>query len=230
VASAEPSPGRYVLSPESQKQPQLLADGESFSTEPTFLVQSSDASGCRIDFHLTALLMEEIAIKGSRYSALTIPGGGISGLSGEPGLPTYSGLLAVPEGRAVSVFSSVKGQRTYSNVKVLPVQPDNATDFVMDAAVYSGRKASTKYSDQNDAYVILGEPAIYPGVRVVPFTIQPVSFDPQKNEITTLAHLEVSFEFSGVDQRAKSHRTSGIMPESFAGLLQVSWSTQIRLD
>ncbi len=220
VASAEPAPGRFVLNPESQGQPRLLVGSESISTEPSFVVQSSDASGCRLDFHLTAMLMEELTVEGARYSALTIPGGGMSGLAGEPGLPTYSGLLAVPEGSGIQVESIALGQRKYADMRVLPFQPDAATEFVMDAAVYSGQKAAGKRTDQHDAFVILGDPAIYHGVRVVPFTIQPVSFDPQKNEITTISHLEVNFVFSGDDQRAKSRRSNGLIPESFAGLLR----------
>ncbi len=155
VASAEPDSGRYVLNPDSQSPPRLLTVGESLSAEPTFEVQWSDVSGCLLDFHFPALLMEELIIEGERFGALTIPGGGMSGLAGEPGLPTYSGLLAVPEGSAVEVSGVVQGQRKFSNVRVFPVQPDDGAGFVLNAAAYSGGSAggqvAGKKTDQDDA-------------------------------------------------------------------------------
>ncbi len=218
TASAGADSYRYLLNPGSQQQPHLLAPGESLIKQPTFSVVSNDETGCLLDFNLSTVLMEELEIKGIRYSALTIPGGAMGGKVGEPGLPVYSGMLSVPDGLAVQVLSTVKQQRVFADMTVLPVQSDVENEFVINEDFYSGKMAGLVKGKTHEL-ITLGEPAIYHGVRVVPFTVNPVSFDSATNQITTVSQLEINFTFSGVDHRAKSHGEKKLMPESFAGIL-----------
>ncbi len=224
--AAGPTASRFVLNLEGKAGKRLVEASESGPVAPTLVVEGSDAGSCRLVFQLSSLLLEEINIQGTKYSALTIAGGGMLGKVGEPGLPTFSGMLAVPEGRKVEVLASVGLDRVFSDLKVLPVQPDDASTFVLNPDAYREGMKKSQAGTDGDQLVILGEPAIYHGVRVVPFTIKPVAFDPEKSSITVASQLDLEFTFSGRDDRAKSRRTSGPLPESFSGLLQdkiVNW-------
>ena len=79
--------------------PAELAEG----TEPHLRVLSADEDGATIVFDLPELVIQELVREGEEFQVLSIPGGGFAGESGEPALPTYSRLVAVPEGKEIRV-------------------------------------------------------------------------------------------------------------------------------
>jgi len=98
----------------------LLAEADA-SELPGLELVTQDETSCRIDFRLPYLQMEEVVAEGKTYQALTIPGGGMAGEIGQPGLPTFSGLVAIPEGKSVQCELISHNKRTLSGYRVLPV-------------------------------------------------------------------------------------------------------------
>jgi len=190
----------------------LILREDSAATAPGITLESSADDRCTITFDLPSLQQETLTVDGQAYRALTIPGGGLAGKIGQPRLPTYSGLLALPIGRSVQFNVLARDDKTFANTQVLPVQPEDADEFVIDHAHYA------KAASQPAPTVILGDPAIMHGQRVVPFVIMPVACDPAAGTVTASSRLEVEFTFVGDDDRNNPRLTSAQLPASFAGL------------
>jgi len=174
--------------------------------------------GCDLRFVLPALTVEDVEAGGQSWQALTIEGGEMAGKIGEPGLPTYAGFVAVPAGHAVSARAIVRERRTIDAVRVMPVQPDQGEDFVVDDAAYTGM--STRATEM----ITLGQPAIMHGVQLVPFTLQPVSYDPRGDQIDVATEVDLAFTFTPDGPGAPLE----FVAESFDRLLDnlaVNWDT-----
>jgi hypothetical protein len=173
---------------------------------------SEDAGGCDILFELNELTKETITVDGEAFHALTISGGGISGLDGHPGLPTYSGMIAVPEGYSVKLAITSTMEKEFSGMRVLPVQPDQAETFIIDRAAYSSGSKTGSFT------VNLGQPAIYLGQTVAPFTIHPVQYQADQDIINITHRLGIHFEFVADGKGPVSRRAFETVPQSFARL------------
>ncbi len=189
----------------------IVLNAEASSSPPGVNLKSASDEQCTVIFDLPYLDRETVTVNGRSYQALSIPGGGLAGKVGHPGIPTYSGLLALPIGRSVRATILTRKDQTLQDTQLLPIQPDKADEFVIDAAQYAtpGQPSPT---------VILGEPAIMHGRRVVPFVIRPVVFDPTAGTATVSTHLEIGFTFEGQDNRNNPRSAPTDLPASFAGL------------
>jgi len=81
----------------------LILDAAFTGDGPTARVLTAEPGQLRVEFRLPWLDVEQVDVDDQIYHALRIPGGGLTGQQGQPGLPTYSKLLAVPSGKSVSV-------------------------------------------------------------------------------------------------------------------------------
>ncbi len=174
--------------------------------------------GCELRFALPALTVEDVQAAGQTWQALTIEGGELAGEIGEPGLPTYAGFVAVPAGHSVSARATVRDRRTLDAIHLMPVQPDQGEDFVVDREAYAG--ASTRAAEM----VTLGEPAIMHGVQLVPFTVQPVSYDPRGEQVEVATEIDLAFTFTP----AGSGAPLDFVAESFDRILDdlaVNWDS-----
>ena len=79
-------------------------------------------------------------------------------------LPTFSRLIQIPDEAGVSVDVNVVETRELQGYRPMPMQPDGAQAFTIDAAAYS----RTGYGDAPQ--VSVGEPALARNLRVVPIT------------------------------------------------------------
>ena len=162
-----------------------------------------------LEFTLPFLNLEEITAAGELYQGLSIPGGNLRGQPGQAGLPSVSYLIAIPDHAAVQVDVTAKQEHRFQHIRVFPVQPDDSDKFHLDRAYYSSGAPDAP------ALVEVGAPAIMHGLRVVPLTISPVSFEPLKGEITVASHLEIAIGFSGQDTRNAVAPRRSLVPESF---------------
>jgi len=194
------------------EQEKIHLRDDSTVTAPGLSLQSSSDDRCTVTFDLPFLHQQTLAVDGQTYQALTIPDGGLAGKIGQPGLPTFSGMLALPIGRSVQFNVLARDDKTFANTQVLPVQPEDADEFVIDDVYYS---AAAK---QQSPTVILGDPAIMHGQRVVPFVIIPVACDPAAGTVTASSHLEIEFTFEGRDDRNNPRVDNAKLPASFANL------------
>ncbi len=195
---------------------EILLTSSPGASSPLLELTAGGLDGCELRFALPALTVEDVEAAGQTWQALTIEGGGLAGEIGEPGLPTYAGFVAVPAGHSVTARATVRERRTLEAVRLLPVQPDQGEDFVVDAEAYAG--ASTQAAEM----VVLGEPAIMHGVRLVPFTVQPVSYDPRGELVDVATEVDLAFTFTPDGQDAPL----AFVAESFDRMLDdlaVNW-------
>ncbi|MBN1423028.1 carboxypeptidase regulatory-like domain-containing protein, partial [Candidatus Fermentibacteria bacterium] len=192
----------------------LTLDGTTDSATPSFTVVEQTAGSLRLQMRLGALDHEEFAVDGEVFSAFTIPGGGIRGADGQPGLPVITRLVAVPSNAAVSVKSVTHKQTVLAGYRVFPVQPDQAADFVIDRAAYAQPIVNAPPA------VEVGEPALFHSLRVVPLTFSPVTYDPLRDELTVCTEIEVKLDFGGHDPRNGSPLPRSRIPESFHFMYQ----------
>jgi len=196
----------------------LLADSDrlvldpSADADPAITLKSSSDQGCTVVFDLPYLDQETVIGDGQEFRSLTISGGGLVGDVGHPEIPTFSGLLALPVGRGVQADIRSREDHTLAGTRLAPVQPQDGGAFVV-APDYASSAA-----DMRGPEVILGQPAIMHGRRVVPFVIMPMSCDPAAGTVTVASRLEIEFIFEGNDDRNNPRSNPGALPASFAGL------------
>ncbi len=187
----------------------VILDPTATESLPEFRVQYDADGNLAVRLHLPALTSEEIEVEGVVYQALTIPGGGIDGQEGRPGLPTISRLLAVPQGATVSVRVHDRREDILPGYRVFPVQPAGAEKFVVDTAFYA------KSGGEEPPVVQIGEPAWMRHVQVVPVTFHPVHYDPAHQELRVVSSLDVVFEFDGQAPQPAKTLVPAYIPESF---------------
>jgi hypothetical protein len=184
----------------------ILVDSPSDGS-PAFSVLADDAEGLRLEFRLPTLDLEEFTEGGKLFHVLTIKGGGMAGETGEPGLPTITRFVSVPEHATVSARIVSDERQVLEGYRVLPVQPDDAQEFVIDRAYYERSRALTPPA------LAVGEPAMMRDQRVVPITFSPVSYDPASGKLAIASRMEIAVEFSGSSDRAAPPVRK--IPESF---------------
>jgi len=180
------------------------------SADPVrLLLLSEDSNGCDILFELNELNKETIVVEKEVFQALTVSRGGLSGPEGHPALPTFSGMIAVPEGYSSRIEVISAEEKTLSEMRIFPVQPDKAETFVIDHSAYLTQGLSKEYT------VDLGDPAIYLGQTVVPFTVHPIKYQPEIETITVATRLNLHFEFVADGKGLSSRRSFTTVPQSF---------------
>ena len=196
----------------------LILDPNSPTIAPSVQVLDTDRQDLmRMEFRLPALDLEQIPVGDESFDALSIAGGGLIGAEGQAALPTFSRLVAVPEGAAVNLRVLDSEQQVIEGYRPLPLQPADAREFVMDRSWYATGRAEVR------AEAIVGAPAILRDLRVVPVTFQPVSYDPASGELRVTTRVELELDFSDRSSNVAnfdSPRSRSLIPESFDRLYQ----------
>jgi len=232
--------GGVLSDPASAIETLSLQPG-STDAEPQWTVLSQDAGSLVLEFELGALQVEEVSAQGKTWHGLSVIGGGILGRDGEPGIPSAGRLVAVPAGAAVEARILSHSWRQLDDLRLLPVQPDDAEAFFIDESVYartgwqdvahaesvSGRAMVVSLSGRNGdptPQILFGEPAIMAGQPVVPITVGALAYDAAGGRAMALERVQVELVFSGGAGLTGSRRP---IPGSFDRLMseQVSGYT-----
>ena len=176
---ATPDPAARVLGPGTTAEP------------PQIRVLEETGERLRLVFELPALAVEDLVTDAGIFQAVAIPGGDASGAPGEPMLPTFARLVSVPDRADVRVTVTSRTDGEYEGIRLVPAQPDEESGFAYDADVY------TRDAFQGEVPVLVGEPAILRGVRVVPITFSPVSYNPAQSRLRVAHRMEVEVSFTG---------------------------------
>ncbi|MCP4547246.1 MAG: hypothetical protein GY835_12375 [bacterium] len=198
LCQADTDTQKIVLIPDAGDEPVI-----------TMSEDRSDFSVITISF--PTLSREDLVVDGENWQALTIPGGDIRGQSGQAGLPVFSGLIAVPEGCDVALRVRDTRQRELSGFRILPVQPDDAAEAVIDRAYYR-----TRAMDEV-ALIRSGEIGYLRGLRVMPVTVNPVAYQPTSGKLLVYETIELELEYRETGERTAVAAPT-FLPESFARL------------
>jgi hypothetical protein len=167
---------------------------------PQFELLSSDADGVHLIFNLPVLEVEAYNLDGEIFHTVAIPGGQLHGELGEPSLPAFTRLVAIPNRSGVTLRVVSVEEETFDGFRLLPMQDDEGDAFRHNREVYR----------QNDFLggetVTIGDPQLMRDLRVVPLTFRPVSFNPVTGDIRVTRRVEVELVFAGMDLRSTCER------------------------
>ena len=197
----------FPLSALARVDAQRLDLDPAAGAEPALELLELREDGATLSFTLPWLDLDELVQGNEFYQALSIPGGGMAGAEGAPGLPTLSRLIAIPAGATVTLRTRERDRSNVGGMRLLPVQRDGADAFTIDRAAYSEPASSPE--------VLLGEPALLRHQSVLPITISPVGYDPASGELVVATRIEIELEFSGGDRSS----APAFIPESFDRML-----------
>ena len=160
---------------------------------PRIEVVSATAGGLTLDFELPALSLESVTFEGEEFRSVTIPGGGLEGAVGEPALPVYGRLLALPDGMSARVRAIPLEEERIADVRPLPMQSGkDEKGFAYDRNAYTAARIADR---EEDALVRVGSPGILRDLRVVDLVIRPVSYDAASGGLRVARRLQVEVEF-----------------------------------
>ena len=182
----------------------LDLEGGAAATKPEFRILSQDESGVRLSFVLDALNLEKFEADGELFDALSIPGGGMRGADGHPGLPVISKLIALPAGSSARVKVLSREEQVLPDLRLFPVQPDGAERFVMDEGAYLTPSLDAAPD------VEIGEPGMMRELSVSALRVNPVRYDPVSREARVATSMEIEIEFA-----SEAVEAAEFIPESF---------------
>ncbi len=206
-----------VLAADDATQPLSLSPrGEVAPPVVKVLAQRPGAMSLELD--VTSLDVADVTIDGRAYQAMTLTDGGTLGEPGEPMLPTVTRLVAVPAGVGVRLTVTGKDMAPLPSTSLAPVQPvlDGSRGEAAPVATASVYAAAPR----REATASVGEPALVRGIRVVPVTFSPVSYDPRTGELAVARTLTVDLTFAGRDTRNDPTGAPHAIPESFARMYE----------
>ena len=169
----------------------------------------ADQSGVDLLLELPALSMETLTVEGQQFQSVAIPGGGLDGAIGQPGIPTLTRLVQIPAESGVTVTATPMYEEEIPDVMLMPIQSDASNGLTLDAVAY----AREGFDDAPGASA--GTAAIARDLRVVPLTFRPVHYDPARKTMRVSRQVRVRVDFTGQDLTNALTRTSDFIPESF---------------
>lgn len=176
---------------------------------PEIMVADRSAQGLGLQFSLPVLSVEELQLGTRAFRSVAIPGGSLSGRPGEPALPTFTRLLAIPDRAAVTITVESAEDRILDGFPIVPMQPDEGTEFAYNEGAFAG----SRFGDH--ALVEVGEPALFRDLRVVPLTFRPVQYDGATQSIRVAHEIRVSVSFAGENLTNAVVRHRASVPPSF---------------
>lgn len=179
--------------------------------------------GMTLQLDVPSLTLGKTTLDGRDFDTLDLPGGQSAGVTGQPALPVFSQLVAVPRGMKLALTGVQETTATLAG----PFLPAPSQDLrargdqalVFDAAYYAGLKSSLP---GEQAAVQVGEPGLIRGQRVVPVTFRPVSWDPATGSLVAASRLTATLELVSSDDRNEPRFPGRPVPESFVSLYRES--------
>ncbi len=174
--------------------------------------------GFTLELTVPSLDVTDMTIDGRTYQALALADGGVSGQVGQAALPTITRLVALPAGVGARLRVVDKEMTPLAPMAIAPNLPlrdafQADTPLHLDLTQYAA-------APRSEATVALGEPALMHGLRVVPVTFAPVSYDPSTGAIAVAHKLTVDVTFAGRDTRNDPVIAHHRIPESFARIYE----------
>ncbi len=203
------------------------------------LVSNNDF-GFELQFRLQEYSVEEIQTKAGVFDQINVDGFGYSGKIGEPKLPVFSKLIAVPIGAEVQVEFlnrnqlSIAARDSRLNHKLIPAQAsvsksDNPelVPFAMDNAAYA------KNSFTGNGLFKVEEIGYLRGVRMFRFDYEPIQYNPTTGELQVVSEADIRVNFVNPDLQATKDlldKTGSVEYDALYGKLLYNWRDGERVN
>ena len=184
----------------------------------------SDMTGLRANFSFSSLNAEKIETTRGELSEIHIDGAYHNGNVGEPQLPMFTRLIAIPTGATpiVTVGAHSETEYTLSDYGIgtvaamqAPIRKDvdpNTVEYAFSEAAY----ARDSYNDDPIAMVeVLGTMR---GITLGRLIVQPVRYNPVAGTVKVFNDIEVSVDFQGGDAEGTEHMFKSTANVAFQGV------------
>lgn len=172
------------------------------SEQPQVKILHLDAEYIQFEILLPGVHLAEGTLNGRSWDRVEIIRGGFNHELGCPETPNFNRLLTIPSTSGVRAEFEALESTTLENIHLMPSQGMDPTDF--DKGSHPVRYDINVYS--KDAFypeerVIVGEPAIMRGLRLIPVQMNPVRYNPVTNELQIIHRFIVTIHYEGLDHR-----------------------------
>lgn len=150
-----------------------------------------------LNFTLNTLQVSPIDYKGEVMHEVGVSGIILPNAKGMPNVPTYSKIIAIPQG-AEAVINIVNYEKEIiQNINIAPsrgIEPqvvEPTVDYVKNDLVYS------KDEFYPSSYAGIGEYTTLRGIDIITLNISPIQFNPITKEAVVYHNIELTIEYKG---------------------------------
>jgi hypothetical protein len=168
---------------------------------PIVNLTGSDNQSVSFTVEVCGMYKQDITEGSETFQRVSVPQSGTLTVTGEPELPVFRQLVAIPECTDVTLGVNITGQTTFSSYNIYPVpalQEVQNTDgtvyveevFTKDAAAYA---QNLYYPGMNAEIVSIG---YLRGQKYAEVFIYPIQFNPVSGQLTVYTNYQISLSFT----------------------------------
>nr|MBP7310570.1 gingipain R [Candidatus Cloacimonadota bacterium] len=212
----------------------FAADGQRVQ-----LLNNSD-HGFELSFRVHDYNLETISTKAGDYDQLSIEGYGYSNKIGEPQLPVFSRLIAVPWGAEVNFDIYNRKQLTISKAdarlehQLLPVQPSlSKREDPAQAPFQKNRDSYSRNEFMGNPLFAVEEIGMMRAVRVFRIAYSPLSYNPSSGELQINSEAAIRISFSNPDfatTEALMAKTASYEYDNLYAATFLNWDSSTRVS
>ncbi|HEX7342648.1 MAG TPA: C25 family cysteine peptidase, partial [bacterium] len=193
------------------------------SQRPEFIMLDHSASGDLFEMILPGIEMTTATLDAKSWDRVEIYGGGFDQEIGKPEVPQVTRLVAIPRTAGVRAEVTILEEQLLAGIDLMPAQgiaPDEGPEAGRLRHFRPETYAEDRYYPEKP--VVLGEPAIMRGLRVIPVQINPLRYNPVTRELRVATRMQITMTYEGQDLRNASIHAPRRFSASWANLARSS--------
>jgi parallel beta-helix repeat protein len=162
-----------------------------FVNEPNIELKKSDTDSVNIETEIKGMLSEDIIVNSTEYQKLKIPGWQNLHITGDPDLPVFNTIIAIPECDDFSVNIIITESIVLEDYNVYPAPEfvDNEEIFTINDSLYA---ANEFYPSINFELISTG---YFRDQKYTEINFYPVHFNPVTNQLEIITLFEIQLTF-----------------------------------
>jgi len=145
----------------------------------------------RIEFTFNGYSQKEVKINGETYLALSSPGFASTMVKGEPEIPIYRNSVVIPDLAAMNFKILSEESEVISISKIMPSKGHYTRDIDPNSIPYTFGEVYNKDEYYPGEIVILSDPYIVRDLRGMTVQINPLQYNPVRNELKIYKKLTI---------------------------------------
>ncbi|MCX6640292.1 MAG: C25 family cysteine peptidase [bacterium] len=189
--------------------------------QPQVQVLRQSATEVQLEIRIPGLDVSSGILDGRRWDRIEIPTGSFSNEPGQPEVPSFSRMVAIPPQSGVRVDFEPLETMIIPDIDLMPDQGLNPEDLNNNPQPV--KFDFTAYSQDQfypDSRVAVSEPALMRGLRLVSIKTNPVTYNPTSKELKVVHRYKLTVHFEGTDLRNQQQRPMRPISRSWAKLMR----------